>query len=85
MPDEDTTSAPEEPPNPEPEKLQRRGERWARSESDDESNLEFLALKRRRMAELTEEPGEERSLVYPRHLPKGRWPDKGPSAHWEEV
>ena len=56
---------------------------------EDELGLEFWQLKRRRNVELLDELDEERSLVYPLHLPGKCWPDKGPldprAKVWEEL
>ena len=59
VPDDHAPTTLEEPTIPKPKEMQRRGERQTWDESDDESNLEFLGLKRGRTAELLEEPLEK--------------------------
>ena len=70
---------PEESINLEPEELRRRGERPTGNEDpEDQSDLEFPQLKRKKTVELPDESDEERSPVYPLHLPGRRWPNVGP-------
>ena len=86
---EDANLIPEEPQNPGPEDLRRRGIMRERSEEQSEENgLDFPQMKRRRTMELPDDSEEEWKPSYPQRLPGRRWPDKGPSNHqtdiWEE-
>ena len=86
---EDANLIPEEPQNPEPEDLRRRGIMRERSEEQSEENgLDFPHMKRRKTRELPDESEEEWKPTCPQRLPGGRWPDEGPLNHqadiWEE-
>ena len=62
--------------------------RERREEQSEENGLDFPQVKRRRTLELPDDSEEEWKPFYLQRLPRGRWPDEGPSDHqadiWEE-